>query len=270
MQELQKGKFFGISKQQFKLDGLTIVESSFSNYADCPWHYHNNAHFAFTTSGSLTETHRKQKLSLSPGSLVYNHSQEPHCNGNYSAKVLALHVDIEDNWFHDHQIRYGDLEGIQVLENPLLKQIFYQVFREVNSFDAASQIAIEALILEAFQLIFAYPVKASGKWQWISRLIELLHARCSEKLSLQSVAAELNIHPVYLCQQFPLLFHCTFGEYIRKLRVDKAVKFLLEREPISLTEMAYACGFTDQSHFIRTFKKNVGVTPLVFKKYLSK
>ena len=105
--------------------------------------------------------------------------------------------------------------------------------------------------------------------RWQNQLTELLHTKCSEQLSLGYVAAELDIHPVYLCQQFPLFFNCTFGEYIRKLRIEKAVKYMLDQEEISLTEIGYNCGFADQSHFIRTFKKNVGVTPLRFKKYLS-
>ena len=44
---------------------------------------------------------------------------------------------------------------------------------------------------------------------------------------------------------------------------------MLKREEMSLTEIAYDCGFADQSHFIRVFKNTVGVTPFSFRKYLS-
>lgn len=270
MQTLQKGKFFGISKEQFSIEGLTTVNSSFHNYSHCPWHYHNNAHFAFTTKGTLTETHRSKKITLSPGCLMYNHSQEPHCNSNYSANVSALHIDIEQSWFNKYNIRYSQFEGIYLLENPLLKHIFFKVFKEVNELDAASPITIEALLLQAINLMLPSQLpKALSKSRWVNQLTELLHSKCSEQLSLGYVAAELSIHPVYLCQQFPLFFNCTFGEYIRKLRVEEAVKYLLGREELSLTEISYNCGFADQSHFIRIFKKNVGVTPLKFRKYLS-
>lgn len=104
---------------------------------------------------------------------------------------------------------------------------------------------------------------------WVNKLMDLLHSKCCEQLTLVAVALELNIHPVYLCQQFPLFFNCTFGEYIRKLRIEKAVRYMLNREEMSLTEISYDCGFADQSHFIRTFKNNVGVTPSNFRKYLS-
>ena len=271
MQTLQKGKFFGVSKEQFNIEDLTIVNSSFHNYSNCPWHYHNNAHFAFTTKGLLTETHRSKKINLSPGCLMYNHSQEPHCNDNYSANVSALHIDIEEDWFVKYNIRYSQIEGVHVLENPLLKQIFFKLFKEVSEFDAASPIAIETLMLQAISLMLRrQSAKVLHNPRWHSQLIDLLHTKCSEQLSLRYVAAELDIHPVYLCQQFPLFFNCPFGEYIRKLRIEKAVKYMLDQEEISLTEIGYNCGFADQSHFIRTFKKNVGVTPLRFRKYLSR
>ena len=43
---------------------------------------------------------------------------------------------------------------------------------------------------------------------------------------------------------------------------------LLQKKGISLCEIAYECGFADQSHFTRVFKRRVGVTPGVFRSSL--
>jgi len=270
MKTLQKGNFFGVSRKQYHIGGITIVDSSFQNFSNCPWHYHSDAHFAFTTKGTLTETHKTKKINLYPGCLMYNHSQEPHCNSNYSQNVSAVHVDIGESWFQNYDIRYSEIQGVHVLENPLLKQIFFKVFKEVNAFDEASPIAIESLILQAIKIMLSSEkTKEHNKPAWINKLDDLLRSKCNENLTLTSVALEANIHPVYLCQQFPLFFNCSFGEYIRKLRIEKAVQHMLKREEMSLTEIAYDCGFADQSHFIRVFKNTVGVTPFNFRKYLS-
>lgn len=270
MQTLQKGKFFGISTEQYQIGEITIVHSSFHNFSNCPWHYHNNAHFAFTIKGTLTETHKRKEIELSPGCLMYNHSQEQHCNSNYSESVSALQIDIEDDWFNTYDTMYSRLEGVHILESPLLKQIFFKLFNEVNAFDEASPIAIEYLLVHAIELMLSsQKTKECNKPDWVNKLTDLLRSKCSEKLTLTVVAMELNLHPVYLCQQFPLFFNCSFGEYIRKLRIEKAVQYMLKREEMSLTEISYDCGFADQSHFIRTFKNNVGVTPFNFRKYLS-
>ena len=60
-----------------------------------------------------------------------------------------------------------------------------------------------------------------------------------------------------------------FGDYIRKLRIDKATG-LMESTDYSLTEIAYLTGFSDQSHFTRIFKQHTGMVPSAYKKNLLK
>nr|WP_314896733.1 AraC family transcriptional regulator [uncultured Flavobacterium sp.] len=61
----------------------------------------------------------------------------------------------------------------------------------------------------------------------------------------------------------------SFGEYIRKLRIEKAIQ-LMQSSQYSLSEIAYLTGFSDQSHFNRIFKKHSGKTPTAYKKDLLK
>src|SRR5258705_6140813 len=123
MKGLNYGEHYGTSKNVRHIDGLTIISSTYYNQTRCPWHYHQNAHFAFTTKGNLIETHKKQKNYLSAGCLMYNHSQEPHCNSNYSEFVSALHIDINKSWFDKYEFRNAKIEGVHVLQNPTLKKL---------------------------------------------------------------------------------------------------------------------------------------------------
>jgi AraC family transcriptional regulator len=270
MENLEKGKFYGNSKTAFHVNGLTIVDSHFRCYSNCPLHYHQNAHFAFTTKGNLIESHKHRQIQLSPGCLLYNHSQEPHCNSNYSALVSALHVDIDANWFKHYEINSSLIEGIWEIRNPILKNFFHAIFKEVKCFDNSSGLAIESLVVQSVnEMIRSNHVRTSAKPGWIFKIKDLLYDRYAEKLSLQEIALAINIHPVYLCQQFPAYFHCSFGDYIRKIKIEKAVELIFSKPSFSLTEIAYECGFSDQSHFIRLFKKNIGITPLLFRKMVA-
>ncbi len=266
MENLEKGKFYGNSKKQFHIDGLTIVDSEFYHYKSCPWHYHQNAHFAFTTKGTLTETHKKTKFQLSPGCLLYNHGSDPHFNADYSEVVSALHIDIDNKWFAKYDVNLTSIKGVQEIKNPLLKNIFYNIFKEVKCFDT-SPLAIESMVLQSLnEMLSVKCLQTMRKPDWIFKVKELLYERYNEKLSLEEIALIINIHPVYLCQQFPIYFHCSFGDYIRKIKIEKAVEFIFSKQRYSLTEIAYACGFSDQSHFIRIFKKNIGITPFAFRR----
>jgi AraC-like DNA-binding protein len=71
-----------------------------------------------------------------------------------------------------------------------------------------------------------------------------------------------------LSREFSKYFdNLSFGDYIRKLRIEKATH-LLSDPSLSLGEIAYLTGFSDQSHFNRIFKKHTGSTPSEYRKSL--
>jgi len=59
-------------------------------------------------------------------------------------------------------------------------------------------------------------------------------------------------------------FKVTVGERIRRFRVERAVRELLEgQEPLS--SIAVRAGFYDQSHFTNLFRRRFGVTPAQYR-----
>jgi transcriptional regulator GlxA family with amidase domain len=58
---------------------------------------------------------------------------------------------------------------------------------------------------------------------------------------------------------------CSVGEYARASRVSRA-RCLLMASPLSLAEVAAECGYADQAHFSREFRRHSGTTPFAFRK----
>ena len=103
---------------------------------------------------------------------------------------------------------------------------------------------------------------------WAKELKEMIQDQLDTNLSLslQQASDELEINPTYLSREFSKYFeNLSFGEYIRKLRIEKAMH-LMDTTAYPLTEIAYLTGFSDQSHFTRIFKKQVGQTPTIYRK----
>lgn len=103
---------------------------------------------------------------------------------------------------------------------------------------------------------------------WTKELKEMIQDQLDTNmtLSLQQVSTNLEINATYLSREFSKYFeNMSFGEYIRKLRIEKAIN-LIETTDYTLTEIAYLTGFSDQSHFNRIFKKQTGQTPTIYKK----
>jgi AraC-like DNA-binding protein len=107
---------------------------------------------------------------------------------------------------------------------------------------------------------------------WARELKAIIQDQIDTNLSLRlkEVSQSLNVHPAYLSREFSKYFgDLSFGDYIRKLRIEKAIQ-LLHDPANSLAEIAYLTGFSDQSHFTRIFKKQTGKSPAAFRKDLLK
>ena len=105
---------------------------------------------------------------------------------------------------------------------------------------------------------------------WVKELQQIIQDQIDSNLSLTEVSRSLDINPSYLSREFSKHFgNLSFGEYIRKLRIEKAIE-LIRVNKYSLTEIAYLTGFSDQSHFTRIFKQHTGQSPSVYKKEWTK
>lgn len=129
---------------------------------------------------------------------------------------------------------------------------------------------VEQMLLEVYQ---KYLKENSRKAPaWAKELREMIQDQLDTNmsLSLQQVSHDLEINPSYLSREFSKYFeNLSFGDYIRKLRIEKATNLLVTTN-YPLTEIAYLTGFSDQSHFNRIFKKQMGMTASEYRKTLLK
>ncbi|SEJ02794.1 hypothetical protein SAMN04487995_3105 [Dyadobacter koreensis] len=108
--------------------------------------------------------------------------------------------------------------------------------------------------------------------KWAQELKEIIQDQIDTNLSLslKEISEGLQIHPSYVSREFSKYFsNLSFGEYIRKLRIEKAID-LLSNPDLTLSEIAYLTGFSDQSHFTRIFKAQMGKNPSDFRRNLRK
>ena len=70
--------------------------------------------------------------------------------------------------------------------------------------------------------------------------------------------------PYYFSKLFKAETGTTFVEYLTNLRMERAQE-LLKDEGLSIKEICASVGYADPNYFSRTFKKNVGVTPTVYR-----
>jgi hypothetical protein len=133
-----------------------------------------------------------------------------------------------------------------------------------------TQSPVEHLLLDVYNRY----LKSSSQNapQWTRELKEMIQDQMDTNMSisLSQASESLEINPAYVSREFSKYFdNLSFGEYIRKMRIEKAVN-LMQNTTYSLTEIAYLTGFSDQSHFNRIFKKQMEENPSIFRKNLLK
>ena len=97
---------------------------------------------------------------------------------------------------------------------------------------------------------------------------ELLDASTDGDISLSQLALECGLSTRHFARAFQQSLGVPPHRYLLKRRVEHA-KQLLERNTMSLLEIALACGFADQSHFTRVFRASIGLTPGAWRRIRS-
>ena len=85
-----------------------------------------------------------------------------------------------------------------------------------------------------------------------------------EDMSLNTVAAQVNISPSYFSTIFSGETGQTFVEYLTSVRLEKA-KELLMCSSLRTAEIGYEVGYRDSHYFSYIFKKVVGCSPKEYK-----
>lgn len=166
-------------------------------------------------------------------------------NSTNDYELLALGITVYDGLYSWATYLYGQKHTLGGPAEQLLLQVYHQYLKQQ---------------------------KGRKPPAWAKALREIIQDQLDTNMtfSLQQASEELEINPAYLSREFSKHFdNLSFGEYIRKLRIDKAIG-LLETTKHSLTEIAYLTGFSDQSHFNRIFKKHTRQSPSVYRKNLVK
>lgn len=266
MQLLQVGQHFGNTQQKLRLNGTILTEACCTTGVEVPWHYHENAYFYMHLKGTHEEVNKKNRITCQPGTLLFHHWQDPHYNTNFSQESRFFHIEIEKSWFQRFHLSPELLEGSQQLENRELNPVFNKIYKELHQQDNATQLAIDGLLAQAFALLLRQSPGEKGKTPaWVKKVQAILHEGETENITLGQLSQETGVHPVHLSKEFPKHFGVSFGEYVRNRKVDRATPLLLHKD-LTITDIAYRCGFADQSHFIRCFKERNGMTPLQFRK----
>ncbi|EUJ42107.1 helix-turn-helix domain-containing protein [Brochothrix campestris] len=97
----------------------------------------------------------------------------------------------------------------------------------------------------------------------IIKTVHYLKAHLYEEVTVNQLAADLQLSPNYLATCFKRELGVSVLTHLHKLRIEEA-QLLIAAHQDSLLEIAQRLKFHDQSHFTRVFKQHTGMTPRTY------
>jgi len=263
MKILSKGEYYGAMKSEHNYNGVMLSEYNYLT-KQTDWHFHENPYLMYVLQGNLYDTNKKQRTACNAGSLFFYNWDEPHYNSRYSNFAKGFHIEFERQWFKNKQLDLNLWEGSLLIENPNLHHLLGKLYFEFKCHDEYSQVSVELLLFQLCEGIGSmHIINTLDEPLWIAKLKDILHQNTTN-LSLSLLSKELGVHPVHISRAVPKYLKTTLGDYIRQIKIKNAISYMMNSN-LSLTDITYLCGFSDQSHFIRLFRIYIGMTPKQYK-----
>jgi signal transduction histidine kinase/DNA-binding response OmpR family regulator len=111
------------------------------------------------------------------------------------------------------------------------------------------------IILKPSDLIISSPDE-----RFLMKAIDVVERNISNAdLDIEQFAAAVGVSRMQLYRKFSALTNMTVKEFVRSIRLKRAAQLLPEKK-MSVTEVAYAVGFKDLSHFRKCFHREFGMS----------
>ena len=153
--------------------------------------------------------------------------------------------------------------------------IFGEILREQERADTYSEDMILSLLSQliivlqreadagAVKLKVAHTVHNEN--EIIRRAQQYISSHVRQKLSVPSVARQVDVSPSYLTALFHKHLQIAPGEYIRRIKLQES-KQMIRENSMNFTEIAAALQYSTVHHFSRQFKEKFGITPTEYAK----
>jgi len=108
--------------------------------------------------------------------------------------------------------------------------------------------------------------KVAGLAEWQkNKAIHYIDENVERFIKVEDVAALVKLSASRFSKAFKVSFGRSPYDYVLARRVE-AAKYLIVQTDEPLSQVAHACGLSDQAHLSKVFKRVVGVTPLKYRR----
>ena len=157
--------------------------------------------------------------------------------------------------------------------NPEMTALCEELYQILTTREDGFVFFVKGLVLRFFGYLLKFQLyeknpllvpaeeKSEGR---MKSVLNYIRKNYGKEISLSELAALSNMSPNYFCRYFRKLTGQTPIEYLITYRLESAC-YALRNTDLTVTDITFACGFNDVSHFIKSFRKAYGMTPKAYR-----
>ena len=247
-----------------------FIEKAFHEELEIKYYYDDNSALSVGSDIFLTKA----------GDVTIANPYEVHSNlylngneGRYC--LLIIDLDFLAGYGRDIDLRHLLVEqgcrfSNHIKNDSRIGYIICRINDEMREMSAHYRTVVKGLVAELIVLLLRSYVSEEKnertaliedkKVKLIAPAISEIHLNFSQKLSIEELSDICNISKFHFCRVFKEVMGVTVVQYVNKYRIDVA-EIMLKSGVDGISNVAWQCGFDDESYFYRCFKKLKGYPP---------
>jgi AraC-like DNA-binding protein len=176
---------------------------------------------------------------------------------NFPSKPLYILSDQISIPMLHHAIK---IRAMDVIRIPIAKKVLARLSQEISiltNIECFERIIMPSSFIPEPEDLINHP---------LADLFEIIEQHYSDAPSLQEVSNRIYLSPSRISHMFKDLCGIGYCQYILCRRLEES-EYLLTKDKASITQVSFQTGFSNPSHFCRSFKEHIGLTPTAYMKH---
>jgi AraC-like DNA-binding protein len=269
---------FAVSRVSLSIGAIDVLRGTrlFHHFAP---HMHESFAVGTIDAGASHVRYRGATERAGAGALVTISAGETHTGGPDSACGWSYRM------IYPHRRTFGVAldRSLADDESLLFSRAFTHDHEVRGAFDSAyhaletraCDLATEEAVLRFLRLLWLrhssgrVPDRVLPRSTGVVQMArDFLDAHFAQRVQLSTLAAMSGVSPFHLIRLFRAAVGIPPHAYLKQRRVAEAMTMLRDGTPVAI--VAYACGFSDQSHLTRAFKQTYGFQPGAYQRAMRK
>jgi AraC-type DNA-binding domain-containing proteins len=244
-------------------------------------HIHSSYEFSFCSSGLDYALLERKGIGLEQGGVYPFNPEQAHGMSREVSGITMMGLHINKDFINEvsRQI-YGKENVCFKNENCTvsreLRSLIQMLINEYRARENGYRLAVDCMCTQTVVNLFR-TVKSNmpvilqernyNERDNINKVVNYLKENYNGEISLEQLSSMSNLSLYHFIRVFKSHTGKTPYQYLLDIKIEKAAELLKSKKyRMTVSDVAYSCGFNNLSHFITVFKRKKGISPLKYVK----